>query len=359
MKRMKWVALALAAMMLLCAVGSAGAEASGGLEPLTISVHPSGHGLPAYIALEKGWFEEAGLDVEMLVYISAAPQMEAYNAGAWELGTTGFGGIVLGVAKNDFQIIGASIDDADLMGYWVREDNPIAVSGKGHVDGYPELYGTPDDWRGQEVLFMQGTTMEVLLAATLDALGLAPEDVVRTNMDKATAFTAFSAGSGDIVTGDASFYFSALNNGWIPVTTARDMDMFMPAALIANETVINERPEVVQKWLDAYMRSVAWIKENPDEAATMFYDFCEENGVATTEENAQNFVKMQVANIPGKAEQMELFGADGSGDGSVWQVSMAELMDYYVQMGGYTEEDKELLLADDNYNDTFMDAVAE
>ena len=75
----------------------AATEPAGEPEKLTISVHPSGHGLPAYIAQEKGWFEEEGLDVETLVYISAPPQMEAYASGAWEIGTTGFGGIILGV----------------------------------------------------------------------------------------------------------------------------------------------------------------------------------------------------------------------------------------------------------------------
>jgi len=373
----KWLSILMAVLMLTMTAGCSQSEQGSGeavppadsskdstpagengeLEKLTISVHPSGHGLPAYIASEKGWFEENGLDVEMLVYISAAPQMEAYTAGAWELGTTGFGGIVLGVAKNDLQIIGASIDDADIMAYWAREDSPIALAGKGHIPAYPEIYGTSEEWRGKEVLFMQGTTMEVLLSATLDALELTNDDIIRTNMDKAAAFTAFSSGSADLVQADASFYFNALNEGWVPVSTSRAMDLFMPSALIASDSIIKEKPEVVQKWLDAYMRAVDWIKENPEEAAEMFAEFCEENGVATTEENALNFVNMQVVNIPDVAEQMELFAKAEGSDATNWQLSLGKLMDYYSKAGSYTEEDKELLLKLENYNSTFMGNV--
>ena len=41
-------------------------------DSITISVHPSGHGLPAYVAEQNGYYEEEGLNVETLVYWSAA-----------------------------------------------------------------------------------------------------------------------------------------------------------------------------------------------------------------------------------------------------------------------------------------------
>ena len=92
------------------------AQETGEMEQITVSVHPSGHGLPAYIADQMGFYEEEGLDVETLVYIGAPPQMEAYEAGAWDIGTTGFGGIILGVAKSSMQIIGSRGKTA--ISYW-------------------------------------------------------------------------------------------------------------------------------------------------------------------------------------------------------------------------------------------------
>lgn len=330
----------------------AASEPAGEPEQVTISVHPSGHGLPAYLAQEKGWFEEEGLEVETLVYISAPPQMEAYASGAWEIGTTGFGGIILGVAKNDLKVIGVSIDDATVMGLWARNDSDLVSAGQDSATG---VYGTAAEWKGKEILLAQGTITDVLLTATLEKLGMKDSDVVRTNMDASTAYTAFNSGSGDMVQANASFYFNALNEDWTAVTTGEAMELFMPSAIIASDKIIKERPEVVEKFTRAYMKGVDWIKENPEEAAQMFVDFCDENGVATEYDNALQFVNMQIVKIPNGVGQLDLFNKAEGKDVTKWQDSLGRLMDYYITMGNYTQEDKDLLLKDENYVSTFME----
>lgn len=331
-------------------------EMSAEKETVTVSIHPSGHGLPVYIAQEKGWFEEEGLDVETLVYISAPPQMEAYSSGAWDIGTTGFGGIILGVAKNDLKIIGVSIDDATVMGLWARNDSDLVKAGLNQETG---VYGAAGQWKDKEILLAQGTITDVLLTATLEKLGLTDGDVVRTNMDASTAYTAFRSGSGDLVQANASFYFNALNEDWTAVTTGEAMELFMPSAIIAGEKMINERPEAVKKFTRVYMKAVEWIKENPEEAASMFADFCDDNGVATEYDNALQFVNMQIVKIPDVKGQLELFGLAESGNGTIWQESLGHLMDYYITMGNYTQEDKELLLKDENYVSSFMEDLSQ
>lgn len=336
---------------------SAGEETAESMD-IRISVHPSAHGFPAYVAQELGYYEEQGLNVtDFLVYVTAPPQFEAYEAGAWDVGTTGFGGIVLGAAKSDIDIIGVSIDDAALMSFFVREDSPIAAAGQGNLDGYPNIYGTADTWKGAEVLLARGTTMELLLNATLEILGLSVDDITVTNMDKSTAFTAFSAGNGDMVQGDASFYFSSLDAGWIPVVSASDVDMYCPAVIVAKEGFAQEHPAAVQAYMAAYMQAVEWIRTHVDEAVPMMVDFLEENGVATTEENARQFIERQVALIPDVAGQLELFGPDASGEGTKLQNYIAELMNYYVNVGNYTQEDADALMLDENYDASFLEAI--
>lgn len=323
-------------------------------EKLTISVHPSGHGLPAYIAEEKGWFDEAGLDVEMLVYISAPPQIEAYSSGAWEIGTTGFGGIILGVAKNDLKVIGVSIDDATVMGLWAKNDSDLVKAG---VSADTGIYGTAAEWKGKEILLAQGTITDVLLTATLEKLGLKDGEIVRTNMEASTAYTAFNSGSGDMVQANASFYFNALHEDWTPVTTGEAMKLFMPSAIIASDKIIQERPKVVEGFTSVYMKATEWIRENPEEAARMFVDFCDENGVATEYDNALQFISMQIVKIPDVQGQLDLFAKAESDKGTKLQESLGHLMDYYITMGNYTEDDKALLLKDDNYISTFMEGL--
>ena len=106
--------------------------------------------------------------------------MEAYEAGAWDIGTTGFGGIVLGVAKSSLKIIGVTIDDGTVMGLWARPDSDIVNAGYQEETG---CYGTAENWKDLEILYTQGTITDIMLTATLECLGLAADDVVRTNMD--------------------------------------------------------------------------------------------------------------------------------------------------------------------------------
>lgn len=331
-----------------------GTQEAGDMEQITISVHPSGHGLPAYVAEQMGFYEEEGLDVETLVYIGAPPQMEAYEAGAWDIGTTGFGGAVLGVAKSSLKVIGLSIDDGLLMGLWAREDSDIVQAGYNEETG---CYGTAEEWKGKEILYTQGTITDIMLVDALERMGLTMDDVVRTNMDSSPAFTAFKSGSGDLVQANASFYFNAEDEGWIPVTTGVSLDIYNPSVIVASDEMIEEKPEVVEKWLRAYMKGVQWIKDNPEDAASMFVEFCEENGVATDETNALKFMEAQVAKIPSPEEQLAYFEPAQSGEGTVLQQALAVLMDSYVSMGNYTQEDADALMLDENYDVSFMEKL--
>ena len=90
MKKMKKVLAMAMALSLGITAGCGGGkdvpteptEETTAKEKITVSVHPSGHGLPAYVAEQNGYYEEEGLEVETLVYIGAPPQMEAYEASA-------------------------------------------------------------------------------------------------------------------------------------------------------------------------------------------------------------------------------------------------------------------------------------
>lgn len=60
------------------------------LEKVKISVQPAFHGIPIWAAKENGWFKELGLEVELSVYASGAPQVKAaVESEAWDFGIAG------------------------------------------------------------------------------------------------------------------------------------------------------------------------------------------------------------------------------------------------------------------------------
>ena len=152
----RFLCVLLVAMMAL-SLASCGKkeEESGELKKLSISHHPVLSGLPAYVALQKGFFEEEGLDVDMTVYISGASQMEALPSGSWSCGGAGATAGCLGTIGYGLSLLGFVGWDGPID-IFVREDSDIYQAGQGHVEGYPEIYGTAENWKGKEFLLPNG-----------------------------------------------------------------------------------------------------------------------------------------------------------------------------------------------------------
>lgn len=154
--------------------------------------------LPTYIAQEKGWLGACGIEVNPVVFKNGPSMAEAVGAGAWDCGSTGIGGVITGVLNQDMKVIGvAARDEGGFQAFFARPNSPIVEAGKGHGI-IPELYGTADTWRGQEILCAVGTTNQFLLYKTLENFGLTLDDVNVVNMDSSAANTAFLTGQGDV-----------------------------------------------------------------------------------------------------------------------------------------------------------------
>ena len=140
-------------------------------EPVTLNVALLANTLPhlpTYIAQEKGWLGAVGIEVSPVVFKNGPSMTEAMGAGAWDCGSTGIGGVITGVLNQDMKIIGvAARDEGGFQAFFARPDSPIVEAGKGH-GAIPELYGTADTWRGQEILCAVGTTNQFLLYKTLE-----------------------------------------------------------------------------------------------------------------------------------------------------------------------------------------------
>lgn len=82
------------------------------LEAVNISIQPAYHGIPIYAAKQFGWFEELGLDVELTVFASGAPQVKAaVDDKAWDIGIAGSVPNVLGGAQG-LQTIAITNDES-------------------------------------------------------------------------------------------------------------------------------------------------------------------------------------------------------------------------------------------------------
>jgi len=321
------------------------------LTKLSISHHPALHGLPAYVAIEKGFFKEVGLDVDMTIYLTGASQMEALPSGSWSLGGGGATAGVVGTIGYDVQILGYVGWDGPIDIY-VREDSEIYLAGPGKVEGYPNIYGTAENWKGKTFLLPQGTTAHLALLGTLNALGLGEDDVNIVHMEIPAAQTAFRTGEGDAVGQWINFALTAQSYGWKKVSSCADAGVDVPLTLYGADKIINSDPDTVVSYIKAYMKAWYWIVENPDEAADLYYQYMIEEGVDTTIESC---VKLLANYKPESIDTMLSYYEEDSSTGeTLYYKKLATMLDYFVKMGKYTQEQVDVALAPDKLNSELM-----
>ena len=320
------------------------------LKKLSISHHPVLSGLPAYVALQKGFFEEEGLDVDMTVYISGASQMEALPSGSWACGGAGATAGCLGTIGYGLSLLGYVGWDGPID-IFVREDSDIYQAGQGHIDGYPEIYGTPETWKGKNILLPRGTTAHLALLATLDDMGLTEDDITITHMEVPAAQNAFLAGEGDGCGQWINFSLQAESYGWKRVTSSDAAGIGSPNVLFASEDIIRDDPDAVVSYIKGYLKAWYWMEENPDEASELFYQYEMEEGVDTTKENCEILAKGCIP--PAVDEMLAMYEADETGKTPYYN-HLHKVLSYFLDMGNYTQEQVDRALSSEKMNSELM-----
>lgn len=320
------------------------------LKKLSISHHPVLSGLPAYVALQKGFFEEEGLDVDMTVYISGASQMEALPSGSWACGGAGATAGCLGTIGYGLSLLGYVGWDGPID-IFVREDSDIYQAGQGHIDGYPEIYGTPETWKGKNILLPRGTTAHLALLATLDDMGLTEDDITITHMEVPAAQNAFLAGEGDGCGQWINFSLQAESYGWKRVTSSDAAGIGIPNVLFASEDIIRDDPDAVVSYIKGYLKAWYWMEENPDEASELFYQYEMEEGVDTTKENCEILAKGCIP--PAVDEMLAMYEADETGKTPYYN-HLHKVLSYFLDMGNYTQEQVDRALSSEKMNSELM-----
>src|SRR5690606_31805475 len=106
-----------------------------------------------------------------------------------------------------------------------------------------------------------------LLLQGLDSVGLTEDDITFQGLPTPDAAAAFSGGQFDATGVFAPFTLQALEReGSHVLFDSADFPGTIPDFLVLDAAVVEERPEDVQKLVDAWYLTLEWIEENPDEA---------------------------------------------------------------------------------------------
>jgi NitT/TauT family transport system substrate-binding protein len=207
---------------------------------------------PFYVAVEKGYFKEAGIEIEFdykfetdgVALVGAGELPFAVVSGEQVLLARAQGLPVTYVAAW-YQQYPVSVVARSELGIIVPQDL------KGRKIGLPGLFGA--SYIGLRALLNAGKLTEA--DVTLDAIGFNQVELM-------------AAGQQDIIVGYAANEPLQLRAQGIAVTEIRVADYAQLAAngLLASEKVIQENPELVRAFVGAFLKGLKDTLSNPDEA---------------------------------------------------------------------------------------------
>ncbi len=266
---------------------------------------------PLYVAVEKGYFREAGLEVEF-----------DYKFETDGVALVGAGEIPFAVVSGE-QVLLARAQGLPVtyVAAWYQQ-YPVSVVAKseagvlipqdlkGKKIGLPGLFGA--NYIGLRALLNAGELTED--DVTLDAIGFNQVETM-------------AAGQQDIVVGYTANEPIQLKARGIAVTELRVADYVQLAAngILASEKVIAEDPELVHAFVGAFLKGMQYAIDNPDEAFML------------SEPHIPNFADLDVdVQKQVLATSMEFWKAErlGYSDPQAWE----NMQDVLLDMGLVTEK---------------------
>lgn len=227
--------------------------AADGHDAVILAVSPQPVSAPVYVAYEKGFFTEEGLQVGLQSCNSGRDALNAVIEGQAHFGTVSDTPIMIAGLKGEKIYVLATVAESDkYMKIITRKDRGISI---------------PADLKGKKIGVSSGTSGEFFLHVFLTLNHLAPQDVQAVTIRPEDMVDALATGEVDAV------------STWVPYATILQKKLGDNALIIfdsgvydmtwnitATQDFVNRHPEQVKKFLRAILRAEGHIKEHPEEA---------------------------------------------------------------------------------------------
>jgi NitT/TauT family transport system substrate-binding protein len=224
--------------------------------------------LPYYIASQKGWWKEVGLDPQFSTFPSGAPQMAAAGSKSWDVGGTGSAPATLGAQRFDILTIGITNDESTGNAVMARKDEADAIR------------KDPQRLKGKQLLLTTNSTGEYAALACLAKWGLGANDVQIMNLNQQEIISAFATGTGALAGVWApNIYTLEERIGAQLICSGTDVGVTIPGTLVARRAYAEQNPDNVAAYLAVYLRAIAWQKSHRDDTIKLMKEFYQKTGV--------------------------------------------------------------------------------
>jgi NitT/TauT family transport system substrate-binding protein len=219
-----------------------------------------GH-VPLMVAIDRGYFKDAGLDVELKPIVKSSDRMLALTQGGIQWTNTGVLSVIVEMAKgNDNFYWFANVDDSP------GAEGLVVQPG---INGIKDL-------KGKKIAVTLNSGAEITLYYLLKEAGLAMSDVRVVPMASNEMVAAFANKNVDAY----CVWEPAFSDGQKAVpgskvlATDKDTPIYRkfktasaPDVVVIRRDLVDKYPETARKLIAAYFKGVKLTKDNPREAA--------------------------------------------------------------------------------------------
>ena len=206
---------------------------------------------PFYIARDKGFFKEEGVDIELVIMEDTPIKMGALMAGQLDL-------------------VASTVDEFPIymkpgigLHYVLAVDNSKGGDGIVANKDIADIAGL----KGKKVAFEQGSVSQFFLNALLKDAGMTQADIEPVNMAATDAGVAFAAKQVDAaVTWEPALSQGAkAEHGKLLLSSADKPGLITDVVAATTDTIANKKDDI-KGFVRAWYKALAFIKSNPEEA---------------------------------------------------------------------------------------------
>ena len=249
--------VAVAAVAVSGVAVTAAPAGAGKSEPITLGYSAWPGWFPLAVAEKAGIFEDVGLNVKLRYFADYIGSLDAMTAGRLDGNTQTLNDTMTGVSAGSDQVIVVVNDNSAGNDQIICDKSITSV----------------EQMKGKTVAAEQGVVDHFLLLQGLAQAGMSEKDVDFRGVLTDAAAAAFAKGKFDCVGVFAPFTAEAIKRpGSHVLFSSADFPGTIPDHIVVSRDLVKERPEDVQKLVDAWYKTLDYIKAHPDESLEIMAD---------------------------------------------------------------------------------------
>jgi NitT/TauT family transport system substrate-binding protein len=251
--------------------GSSETGGSGTLSLGTLNVFPM---MQYFVIQQQGWYDDIGPEIEPKTFGGGPPLVQAYASGSLDLAYVGISPGLVAIANGvGSKVVAANVVEPNVMvgsaewrRYWSRHGPDAFAQFRADKGRKPRFATLP-----------AGSTPDVFLRFWItDRLGLDLDVVDIAGQSPSALQSTLASGGADAGSAIEPIPTQLRNDPNSTMEPFVYADEIMPgqpgAVLQPSQSLVEDRPDLVEKLVDIHVRATEFIHENRDAAAGMASD---------------------------------------------------------------------------------------